>query len=76
MFLFYRWPTHSNNSISTRSSTIPRNLINQMTNNKSNHEAELKAAKRAEIERLWFNQEATNKKLLEAYKVLDIKEKE
>lgn len=44
--------------------------------NKSNHEAELKAAKRAEIERLWFNQEATNKKLLEAYKVLDIKEKE
>ena len=44
-----------------------------MTSNKSNHEAELKAAKRAEIERLWFNQEATNKELLEAYKALDIK---
>ena len=47
-----------------------------MTNNKSNHEAELKAAKRAEIERIWFNQEATNKELLEAYKALNIKEKE
>ena len=45
-----------------------------MTSNKSNHEAELKAAKRAEIERLWFNQEATNEELLEAYKALDIKE--
>ncbi len=45
-----------------------------MTNNKSNHEAELKAAKRAEIERIWFAQEATNEELLEAYKSLDIKE--
>ena len=45
-----------------------------MTNNKSSHEAELKAAKRAEIERIWFAQEATNKELLEAYKALDIKE--
>jgi putative alpha-1,2-mannosidase len=45
-----------------------------MTNNKYDYEAELKAAKRAEIERLWFNQEATNKELLEAYKALDIKE--
>ena len=45
-----------------------------MTSNKSNHEAELKAAKRAEIERIWFNQEATNEELLEAYKALDIKE--
>lgn len=44
-----------------------------MTNNKSNYEKELKAAKRAEIERLWFNQEATNKELLDAYKALDIK---
>ena len=43
-----------------------------MSNNKSNHEAELKAAKRAEIERLWFNQEATNKELLEEYKALNI----
>ena len=42
--------------------------------NKSNHEAELKAAKRAEIERIWFAQEATNKELLEAYKALDVKE--
>ena len=47
-----------------------------MTNNKSNHEAELKAAKRAEIERISFNQEATNKELLEAYKALDIKKKD
>jgi len=47
-----------------------------MSNNKSNHEAELKAAKRAEIERIWFAQEAANKELLEAYKALDIKEKE
>ena len=42
--------------------------------NKYDHEKQLKAAKRAEIERLWFNQEATNKELLEAYKALDIKE--
>ena len=40
----------------------------------NNHQEDsLKAAKRAEIERLWFNQEATNKELLEAYKALDIK---
>ena len=47
-----------------------------MTSKKSNHEAELKAAKRAEIERLWFNQEATNKELLQAYKSLDVKEED
>ena len=47
-----------------------------MTDNKSNNEAQLKAAKRAEIERIWFAQEATNKELLDAYKALDIKEKE
>ena len=41
----------------------------------NNHQEEsLKAAKRAEIERIWFNHEATNKELLEAYKALDIKE--
>ena len=45
-----------------------------MTNDKYDYEAELKAAKRAEIERIWFAQEATNKDLLEAYKALDIKE--
>ena len=39
-----------------------------MTSNKSNHEAELKAAKRAEIERLWFAEEATNQELLSFYK--------
>ena len=44
-----------------------------MTTN--HHQESLKAAKRAEIERLWFNQEATNKELLDAYKALDIKEK-
>ena len=47
-----------------------------MTDNKSNHEAQLKAAKRAEIERIWFNQEATNQELLESYKALDIKKKD
>ena len=40
------------------------------------HEKQLKAAKRAEIERIWFNQEATNKELLEAYKSLDIKKED
>ena len=47
-----------------------------MTFNKSNHEAELKAAKRAEIERLWFAEEATNEELLQAYKSLDVKEED
>ena len=47
-----------------------------MTNDKYDYEKELKAAKRAEIERIWFNHEATNKELLEAYKALDIKEEE
>ena len=47
-----------------------------MTSNKSNHEAELKAAKRAEIERLWFQEEATNEDLLQAYKALDIKKED
>ena len=47
-----------------------------MTSNKSSHEAELKAAKRAEIERLYFEMELTNEELLAEYKALDIKEKE
>ncbi len=47
-----------------------------MSNNEYDYEKELKAAKRAEIERLWFAEEATNKELLDAYKALDIKEKE
>tara|TARA_A100001035_G_C27514848_1_gene378088 strand:- start:172 stop:324 length:153 start_codon:yes stop_codon:yes gene_type:complete len=47
-----------------------------MTSDKYDYEKELKAAKRAEIERLWFNQEATNKELLEAYKALDVNENE
>ena len=45
-----------------------------MTSNKSNHEAELKAAKRAEIERLYFEMDLTNEELLAEYKALDIKE--
>lgn len=45
-----------------------------MTTN--HHEESLRAAKRAEIERLWFDQEATNKELLEAYKALDIKKED
>ena len=47
-----------------------------MTSNKYDYEKELKAAKRAEIERIWFAQEATNKELLEAYKALDVNENE
>ena len=40
----------------------------------NNHQEEsLKAARRAEIERLWFAEEATNEELLQAYKALDIK---
>lgn len=45
-----------------------------MTNNKNNHENSLKAAKRAEIERLYFEMELTNDELLAEYKALDIKE--
>ena len=45
-----------------------------MTNN--HYEESLKAAKRAEIERLWFDQEATNEELLEAYKALDVKKED
>ena len=33
-----------------------------------------KSARRAEVERLWFNEELTNQELLEAYKSLDVKE--
>ena len=40
---------------------------------KYDYEKQLKAAKRAEIERIWFAQEATNKELLDAYKALDVK---
>ena len=41
----------------------------------TNHQEEsLKAARRAEIERLWFAEEATNEDLLQAYKSLDVKE--
>jgi len=47
-----------------------------MTSNNYDQEAELKAAKRAEIERLWFAEEATNEELLQAYKSLDVKEDE
>ena len=47
-----------------------------MSIDKYDHEAELKAAKRAEIERLYFEMELTNDELLAEYKALDIKEKE
>ena len=41
----------------------------------TNHQEEsLKARRRAEIERLWFDQEATDEELLEVYKSLDAKE--
>ena len=47
-----------------------------MSDDKYDSEAELKAAKRAEIERLWFAEEATNEDLLQAYKALDIKKED
>ena len=47
-----------------------------MNSVKDDSEAELKAAKRAEIERIWCAQEATNKELLDAYKALDIKKED
>ena len=41
----------------------------------SNHQEEsLKALRLKEIERLWFDQEATDEELLEVYKSLDAKE--
>ena len=45
-----------------------------MSNDKYDHEAELKAAKRAEIERLYFEMELNDEQLLAEYKALDIKE--
>ncbi len=45
-----------------------------MSKNKYDYEAELKAAKRAEIERLYFEMDLTNDELLAEYKALDIKE--
>ena len=43
----------------------------------NNHQEDsLKAAKRAEIERLWFAEEVTNEELLQAYKSLDIKKED
>ena len=43
----------------------------------TNHQEEsLKALRRAEIERLWFAEEATNEELLQAYKSLDVKEED
>ena len=41
----------------------------------TNHQEEsLKAARRAEAERIWFSDEATDEELLEVYKSLDVKE--
>jgi len=47
-----------------------------MSNDKYDYEAELKKAKRAEIERLYFEMELTNEQLLAEYKALDVKEDE
>jgi len=47
-----------------------------MSNDKYDYEAELKAAKRAEIERLYFEMELTNEQLLAEYKALDVKKKD
>ena len=45
-----------------------------MTNN--HQEESLKAVRRAEAERIWFVEEATNEELLQAYKSLDVKEED
>ena len=43
----------------------------------TNHQEEsLKARRRAEIERLWFAEEATDDDLLQVYKSLDVKEED
>ena len=42
----------------------------------NHHEESLKAAKRAEIERLYFEMELTNEQLLAEYKALDIKKED
>ena len=47
-----------------------------MSNDNYDHEAELKAAKRAEVERLYFEMELTNEQLLAEYKALDIKKED
>ena len=47
-----------------------------MSNDKYDSEAELKKAKQAEAERIWFAEEATNEDLLQAYKALDVKEED
>ena len=47
-----------------------------MSNDKYDYEKELKAAKRAEIERLYFEMDLTNSELLAEYKALDVKEED
>jgi len=43
----------------------------------TNHQDEsLKAARRAEAERIWFANETTDEELLEVYKSLDIKKED
>ena len=43
----------------------------------TNHQEEsLKAARRAEAERIWFANEATDEELQEVYKSLDIKKED
>ena len=43
----------------------------------TNHQEEsLKARRRAEAERIWFANEATDEELLEVYKSLDVKEED
>ena len=49
-----------------------------MTCNKYDYEKELKAARRAEIERLWFDNQddVSDDDLLQVYKSLDVKEED
>ena len=45
-----------------------------MTTN--HHKESLKARRRAEAERIWFSDEASDEELLQAYKSLDAKEED
>ena len=42
----------------------------------NHHEENLKAARRAEAERIWFANEATDEELQEVYKSLDVKKED
>ncbi len=60
----------------TATNTAQLLILIIMSNDNYDQEAELKTAKRAEIERLYFEMELTNEELLAEYKALDVKEED